>query len=100
MWNYRICKYTVTPNEEVAFEVREAYYNDDGSIYAITDEAIGIYGGSIEDIQQSYDWMAEAFKKDIIDLDTFVFTPHKAVVDEDWTDVDENEFNNLMKDIE
>lgn len=98
MWNYRLVKVTYnkgTENEEVYFEIREAYYNDDGSIWAMTEEKAGIFGESPEEAEKVLERMSLAFRKDIIDLDAFVFAPHHRLqgqVQVDF-DLDDNEFD-------
>ncbi len=74
-WNYRLCKQTYRGDgyEEDSYEIREAYYNKDGSIWAVTENAKGVYGDTIESAKECITWMQQAFEKEIIDLDTFVF---------------------------
>ena len=75
-WNYRLCKETYRKDcadEEVGYSIREAYYNKNGGIWAITEHAIGVYGESVDDIKRCLEWMQSALEKEIIDLDVFVF---------------------------
>ena len=74
-WNFRICKNTNRgPDyEEVSYQIREAYYNEDGGIWAVTEDAKGVYGEDIEDVKDCLAKMQLSLNKEIIDLDTFVF---------------------------
>jgi len=75
-WNYRVCKETYSKNtqdEEVMYTIREAYYNKDGGIWAVTEGAKGVSGESIDDLKQALEWMHLAINKEVLDLDTFVF---------------------------
>lgn len=97
-WNYRLCKTTYNKGEEyeeVGYEIREAYYNKDGGIWAVTEEAKGVYSDEgIDGVKQVLEWMKLALDKDIIDLDTFVFA--KADFDKDdgidWDRIDDPDF--------
>jgi hypothetical protein len=75
-WNYRLCKQTYRGEgfEEVAFEIREAYYNEAGDIWAITENPARPFGESSEEVKTVLERMMTALDKDVIDLDTFVFT--------------------------
>lgn len=101
MWDYRLVKVTYNKgeeHEEVAYEIREAYYNKDGSIWAVTEEAKGIYGEDIAGILQVLEWMKMATEKEIIDLDTFVFVEPDFEKDNgiDWSRIDEPEFEEIF----
>jgi len=75
-WNYRVCKITYnqgTDYEEVSYEIREAYYNKDGGIWAVTENPKGIAADSEESILTSLEWMKQAVERPVLDLDTFVF---------------------------
>lgn len=43
MWNYRIVRKQLDTGEE-SFQVHEVYYNDDGNIFAISEEPISPSG--------------------------------------------------------
>ncbi len=75
-WNYRLCKETYskgTQDEEVGFEIREAYYNKSGGVWAVTETAARPFGESPDELKNVLERMNTALEKDIIDLDTFVF---------------------------
>lgn len=112
MWNYRLCKKThrtnTTKPEEitcVSYEIHEAYYNDDGGLWAVTESpvTIGAYlepedGGSEEDmlaeVKGTVGRMNMALYKGVIDLDTVKFVDCDADDDGDFVeglvDVDED----------
>lgn len=92
-WNYRVCKSTYKGDgyEEVTYEIREAYYNADGSIWAVTETAKGVFGDNIQEIKQCLEWMQLAVNKEVIDLDTLVFAPMDKTdtgIEEEWLDSD------------
>lgn len=75
-WNYRICKETYgkgTPYEEVGYTIREAYYNNDGEIWAVTEGSKGVHADDLNGIKTGLDWMMLALGKEVVDLDTIVF---------------------------
>lgn len=76
-WNYRIVKQTYRKGEEceeTLYEMREAYYNKDGSIWAVTENPVTITSEEgKENIKQVLDWMYLALEKEVIDADTLQF---------------------------
>ena len=87
MWNYRLCKSTYCSEyqgkhyEDITYDIREAYYNMNGEIYAVTEDAVGIVGEDPDSAKQCLAMMRTAFEKEVIDLDNFVFAQadHKLV---------------------
>lgn len=57
-WNNRIIE-----TDQGFFEVREVYYNDDGTIFAISEEACGICGESLEDLKLGFSYISMAMDK-------------------------------------
>lgn len=78
-WNYRVCKTTYTGEgfEEVNYEIHEAYYNKDGSIWAVTQNAVAAHAESVQELKEVLSKMAEALNKPVIDLDDYTFAPRK-----------------------
>jgi hypothetical protein len=78
-WNYRVCKsiYKEDGYEEVNYEIRETYYNPDGSIWAVSQNAAGVYSESFIGIDDMLEKMHQALLKPIIDLDDFIFAPQQ-----------------------
>jgi hypothetical protein len=87
-WNYRICKEThdtKVVGKSVSYSIREVYYNKDGSIWAVTEKAVGVGADrftsetdeteewALKEMTESLNKMKEAFLHPIIDLDTLVF---------------------------
>lgn len=87
-WNYRICKEThSTPatGDVVSYTIREVYYNRDGSIWAVTENAVGVGTDRfLDEEDETEEWameemlatiikMKEVFLHPIVDLDTLVF---------------------------
>lgn len=89
-WNYRLCKTTYNADDEetkeVIHEIREAYYNKDGGIWAVTEHAVGVSSDDgLDGIKDAFRKMQLALDKDVIDLNTFVFA--KADFDKDNADL-------------
>jgi lactam utilization protein B len=78
-WNYRVCKsvYKDDGYEEVNYEIHEAYYNPDGSIWAVTENAVSVHGENPEEVKAVLEKMNAALEKEVLDLDTFVFAPQQ-----------------------
>ena len=83
-WNYRVaCKKLEVKidlsndvYEEDCFGIVETYYNDKGEIAFTSENFIEPYGETLEELKWSFDKMKEAFDKEVLDLDTVVYSPH------------------------
>lgn len=87
-WNYRLCKTTYKGEgyEEDSYEIREAYYNNAGGIWAVTENAKGVYGETIDEVKTCMAYMQAAFEKEVIDLNTFIFAKADFDKDENTSD--------------
>ena len=67
-WNHRLVKEVLTwdGQEHDWYSVREVFYNEDGSIYAYTEEPVDIAGESIEDLKEYTQWILNCLEKDIL----------------------------------
>ena len=82
-WNYRVCKHFFEYNEESkeiaekdgeeCYSIREVYYNEDGSIWATSNEPQSPHGESFEDLKDGILKMQMALDKEVIDLDTIKY---------------------------
>ena len=98
-WNYRVCKETYskgTQDEEPGFTIREAYYNSNGEIWAVTEDGARSYGESLEELEKAYKQMAEAFAAPVVDIDTIVYAKVDSEgIDKygiDWSEAGEDGF--------
>lgn len=64
-WNHRVVKQKLEDGSEW-FSVREVFYNDDGSIYAYTENPIDISGESIEAMREYCQWVLNCLDKDVL----------------------------------
>lgn len=64
-WNHRVVKQKLEDGTEW-FSVREVFYNDDGSIFAYTEEPVDISSESIEELKQYTQWILDCLDKDIL----------------------------------
>lgn len=70
-WNYRVCKETYsvgTPDEEVTYSIREAYYNND-KVDGVTTREVGAIGESVEELREVLINMLAALDKEVLDVD-------------------------------
>jgi len=63
-WNHRVVKKTLAGNDFYA--VHEVHYNDNGSIFAYTEEPVDISGESIEDLREYCQWILDCFDKEVL----------------------------------
>jgi hypothetical protein len=73
-WNYRVVrvKYprpkSLGDDElEEGFGIREVYYNDDETIYAMSKEDMAPYGETVEELKDNLEQMKEAFNAPVLD---------------------------------
>ena len=71
MWNYRIIsreqKHKYVDNG-VWLSIEEVYYDDEGNINGWTEDCNSLVGEDIDELKGSYNLVAEAFSKPIIEL--------------------------------
>lgn len=64
-WNHRVVKEKLLDGTDF-YSVREVFYNDDGSIYAYTEEPVRIHGESIDDLREYTQWVLDCLDKPIL----------------------------------
>lgn len=75
MWNYRVVRKKHTwrhpdareEQSSYSYGIHEAYYDQHGKVGMITEEAVGPYGETIEELRYAWVMMAEAFGQPILD---------------------------------
>ena len=95
-WNFRVCKEKYTSELDVdglaSLSVREVYYNQDGSIWAVSENAISSHAEIDADVNESdglkelkadLQRMQECTKKPILNLDTIEFAEHELEYEDD-----------------
>jgi hypothetical protein len=78
MWNYRVVrKRYVSPNTKdkdehasYTYAIHEAYYDNNGHVGAITQDAVEPFGENIEELRHAWVMMVEAFGQPILDFET------------------------------
>jgi hypothetical protein len=66
MWNYRVVR---TEKEQYdSYQLYEVYYDDDGKIEGMTENAMQPYGESVEELQNDLEYMMEALKQPVLDM--------------------------------
>lgn len=97
-WNYRIgrkkCQSEHREHPVYFYGIYEVFYNDDGTIWATTEEPVSIgveqyvelgdtEEWALKEIEGGLDKMRIALTKEILDLDTIVFVERPDVNEED-----------------
>lgn len=84
-WNYRVCREKYKQGEGSWLSIREVYYNEDRSIWAVSEDAMAVVSEIDEDTDESTAFrelkadlqrQQECTKKPIVDLDTLEFAEH------------------------
>ena len=65
-WNNRVVKEVLDDGSDW-YSIREVFYNDDQSIYAYTEEPVGIVGESINEIREYLLWCLSCLEKPILE---------------------------------
>lgn len=74
-WNYRLVKrHTKNPqnlggNEYVTYAIHEAFYDEDGKVWSITENPTDLSAEHLNELMISWDMMTEAFSQPILDWD-------------------------------
>lgn len=77
MWNYRVVRKRIVSIDPIgkkervdyAYAVHEAYYDKNGHVGAVTQDAVEPFGEDIEELRHSWVMMAEAFGQPILDYE-------------------------------
>ena len=67
-WNYRIVRRD--DDGIVSFGIHEAYFEEDGSCFAITEEPVKPYGETWDELYEDLSAMASAVGKPVLDYET------------------------------
>ena len=71
MWNYRVVRTERQTKKEQydIYQLYEVYYDDDGKIEGMTENAMQPYGESIEELKNDLQWMIEALREPVLDME-------------------------------
>ena len=79
-WNYRVVKSQREREDGPAtcteYTIREVYYNDDETIYAMSQEGMSAYGETLEEVKENATTMLEAFKAPVLNEWEIKFVDH------------------------
>jgi hypothetical protein len=92
-WNYRLCKETAREHDGepvIYYSLREAYYNADGEIWAVTEGEASVGFDQypfenfdpVKEAERTFDRMRQALDRPIVDLDTIVFADSGVDMDD------------------
>ena len=68
-WNYRVVRFKGENEEDTYYEIKEVFYNRDGSLMGYSDATVS--GESFADIIKVLDMMKEDAHKSVIDEEDF-----------------------------
>lgn len=57
--------------EEEGYSIHEVFYDDDGLPRLMTQDAVGVWGETMEDVQQTLEWMTKALEQPILEASDF-----------------------------
>ncbi|MBI5652611.1 MAG: hypothetical protein HZC40_19530 [Chloroflexi bacterium] len=62
-WNYRVFR-----DAKDAYVIREVYYEEDGSIFACTQDAVEPFGETVEELAQDLKYFKQALKLPVLTM--------------------------------
>ena len=62
-WNYRVFR-----EAKDAYVIREVYYEEDGSIFACTQDAVKPFGETVEELAQDIKYFKQALKLPVLTM--------------------------------
>jgi hypothetical protein len=68
-WNYRVIEH------EEMFYIHEVYYNDNGDIYAISEDPAGPAGETLEELKDDMEHYRQALDRPVLKLSEIIFAP-------------------------
>jgi hypothetical protein len=68
-WNYRVVRFNGADNEDTYYELKEVFYNRDGTLMGYSDASVS--GESFDDIIKVLDMMKEDAHKSVINEEEF-----------------------------
>ena len=88
MWDYRLCRKTHDDGHGgkiVSYGIHEAFYNEDGSLWAVTENEVTVGfveldiddGNAAKSAKWIFDKMNLALTKPVLDLDTIEFSDRR-----------------------
>ena len=86
-WNHRVVKKYYPKDDYTEFAVKETFYNEDGSIYAYTQEPAKARGNSLESLRQYLEWCLKALDQPIL-VDGEVIFNDGGDGEENWEEFD------------
>ena len=66
-WDYRVVRRMIGGMD--TFQIHEVYYREDGAIHTFTEDPVGGFGESLEELKQDLQWMLEACDKEVLDYE-------------------------------
>jgi len=70
-WNHRVVRWNHKDAKPpcVTYGIHEAFYDDKGRVWGVTERPVEVDGDSLEDLKVGLKWMSSALKKPILDYD-------------------------------
>lgn len=68
-WNHRVIRHVCDGEEFLS--IREVYYNEAGVPDLCTEDAIGVWGESMEGLKQTLEWMQRALGQPVLEYTDF-----------------------------
>lgn len=64
-WNHRVIKHV--NKIETYYQIHEVYYDDDGKVTAMTENAVAPFGETTDELEWELNRMLDALKKPVLD---------------------------------
>lgn len=71
-WNHRLVRrtYVGAKEPEISLEIHEAYYDDAGKVWAVTQEGVTVHGETVEEVRGTLERMLRCLNAPILDYES------------------------------
>ena len=70
-WNHRVIHTVYKEIEEEGYSIHEVFYDEDGVPDMMTLDAVGVWGETMDEVQQTLEWMTKALEQPILEASDF-----------------------------
>lgn len=68
-WNHRVIRHIY--GSEESFAIHEVFYDDEGAPTLVTEDAVGVWGDTVADVEKTLRWMMKALQEPVLDMIDF-----------------------------
>ena len=66
-WNYRVVRKYHQGSDETSYQIHEVYYDGNGNIETWTENSVGSFGETVEELREDIRFFLSAFRKPVLE---------------------------------